>query len=431
MSESRTHVEIEDVLSSIRRLVSQDGQLPRRTGLFRAAESSLPTADPAAPQSQPECLVLTPALRVVEPEPESPIAGAAEAPPTSAQGYEDPQGDPAPSPPETTAEDSWPSDALADWQAADATLSLEVAKVGPQPTTTGEDDPTGAAVVFDPGWRMPPPAPDLQDEISRLESTIAELEAAVAASDEAFEPEQGDVFADAAAAPALAAAFVPAEPRDTAPRPETSAATAPAPEPAQMPQPEPEPEPEFSAAAGPELTPEQPAAMPEPAEEPEAPAESAPDLATLPDAADEPASEPLAAAVEWVDPINPSEAELTASDWAEEMTEAEANIAALEAASPRRLHLADAAPESKAPEAPTSSYAQMQSEAEADLIAAVHDSLLQDPEDSLIDEEALRELVSEIIRQELQGTLGERITRSVRKLVRREIARALAGRDLE
>jgi cell pole-organizing protein PopZ len=73
----------------------------------------------------------------------------------------------------------------------------------------------------------------------------------------------------------------------------------------------------------------------------------------------------------------------------------------------------------------------MQSEAEADLIAAVHDSLLQDPEDSLIDEEALRELVSEIIRQELQGTLGERITRSVRKLVRREIARALAGRDLE
>ncbi|MDP3861712.1 MAG: hypothetical protein Q8Q63_09020, partial [Phaeovulum sp.] len=297
MSESRTHVEIEDVLSSIRRLVSQDGQLPRRTGLFRAAESSLPTADPATPQSQPECLVLTPALRVVEPEPESPIAGAAEAPPTSAQGYEDPQGDPAPSPPETTAEDSWPSDALADWQAADATLSLEVAKVGPQPTTTGEDDPTDAAVVFDPGWRMPPPAPDLQDEISRLESTIAELEAAVAASDEAFEPEQGDVFADAAAAPALAAAFVPAEPRDTAPRPETSAATAPAPEPAQMPQPEPEPEPEFSAAAGPELTPEQLAAMPEPAEEPEAPAESAPDLATLPDAADEPASEPLAAAV--------------------------------------------------------------------------------------------------------------------------------------
>jgi hypothetical protein len=48
-----------------------------------------------------------------------------------------------------------------------------------------------------------------------------------------------------------------------------------------------------------------------------------------------------------------------------------------------------------------------------------------------IDAEALRDLVAEIIRQELQGTLGERITRSVRKLVRREINRILEARDLE
>ncbi|WP_373352943.1 hypothetical protein [Pseudoroseicyclus sp. CXY001] len=43
-----------------------------------------------------------------------------------------------------------------------------------------------------------------------------------------------------------------------------------------------------------------------------------------------------------------------------------------------------------------------------------------------IDEAALRELVTKIIREELQGALGERITRNVRKLVRREIYRALA-----
>ena len=51
--------------------------------------------------------------------------------------------------------------------------------------------------------------------------------------------------------------------------------------------------------------------------------------------------------------------------------------------------------------------------------------------DAVLDEDALRDLVSEIVRQELQGTLGERITRNVRKLVRREIHRAMMGQDLE
>ncbi|MGB5066541.1 MAG: hypothetical protein WBO29_04080, partial [Albidovulum sp.] len=41
----------------------------------------------------------------------------------------------------------------------------------------------------------------------------------------------------------------------------------------------------------------------------------------------------------------------------------------------------------------------------------------------------LRELVADIIRQELQGALGERMTRNVRKLVRREINRALDIKD--
>ena len=53
------------------------------------------------------------------------------------------------------------------------------------------------------------------------------------------------------------------------------------------------------------------------------------------------------------------------------------------------------------------------------------------PEEALLDEETLRDMVSEIVRQELQGALGERITRNVRKLVRREIHRALASQDLE
>lgn len=50
--------------------------------------------------------------------------------------------------------------------------------------------------------------------------------------------------------------------------------------------------------------------------------------------------------------------------------------------------------------------------------------------EALMDEESLRRLVSDTVREELQGPLGERITRNVRKLVRREIQRALAAQDL-
>ena len=50
-------------------------------------------------------------------------------------------------------------------------------------------------------------------------------------------------------------------------------------------------------------------------------------------------------------------------------------------------------------------------------------------EEAVIDEETLRDIVAEIVRQELQGELGERITRNVRKLVRREIHRAIMTRD--
>lgn len=58
------------------------------------------------------------------------------------------------------------------------------------------------------------------------------------------------------------------------------------------------------------------------------------------------------------------------------------------------------------------------------------ESLFADDE-TILDEEMLRELVTEIVRQELQGALGERITRNVRKLVRREIHRALTSHELE
>ena len=51
--------------------------------------------------------------------------------------------------------------------------------------------------------------------------------------------------------------------------------------------------------------------------------------------------------------------------------------------------------------------------------------------EATLDEDALRTLVADIVREELQGVLGERITRNVRKLVRREIQRALALKELD
>lgn len=64
--------------------------------------------------------------------------------------------------------------------------------------------------------------------------------------------------------------------------------------------------------------------------------------------------------------------------------------------------------------------------------AALTDTALESlpPDAAYHDEDSLRELVSAIVREELQGALGERITRNVRKLVRREIHRVLATQDL-
>lgn len=46
------------------------------------------------------------------------------------------------------------------------------------------------------------------------------------------------------------------------------------------------------------------------------------------------------------------------------------------------------------------------------------------------DEAALRALVAEVLREELRGELGERLTRNLRKLVRREVMQALTLRDV-
>jgi hypothetical protein len=46
----------------------------------------------------------------------------------------------------------------------------------------------------------------------------------------------------------------------------------------------------------------------------------------------------------------------------------------------------------------------------------------------ILDEEAIRTVVNRIVREELQGELGDRISRNLRKLIRREIAQMAAER---
>lgn len=43
----------------------------------------------------------------------------------------------------------------------------------------------------------------------------------------------------------------------------------------------------------------------------------------------------------------------------------------------------------------------------------------------ILDEQSLRGLINGIVREELEGELGDRITRNLRKLIRQEIAKAL------
>jgi hypothetical protein len=52
-------------------------------------------------------------------------------------------------------------------------------------------------------------------------------------------------------------------------------------------------------------------------------------------------------------------------------------------------------------------------------------------QEHVMDEDALRELIGKLVREELRGELGEQISRNIRKLVRREIHRAMASIDLD
>lgn len=284
MSDAMTNREIEDVLTSIRRLVAQEGG--------RGVEGGR--------------LVLTPAQRV----------------PSSAMATAVALADP------TALPDS-------DLSGPDVSLS-EAGFAGPGfDTDPAEDFDTDQYDTdqFDTGLSMPAP------DFTRLEATIAELEAAISASGEGFEGE-------GAGAP---------------PRPSNVTKLY-----GRMGQ-------GARGAEGPANTP----AIPAPP--------------VAPQAAHHPA------------------AGLSAEPVAEAVPDSVADEAGSDV-----LILPEIAPAAESPPAG----------AEED------DALDDDALETVIDEATLRELVAQMVREELHGQLGERITQQVRKLVRAEIARAMDERSL-
>lgn len=443
MSEPVTQTEIEDVLSSIRRLVSEDNRADRNPdhGAGRrngtAARVAEATADPR-PKAPVTRLVLTPALRV----PENRL-----------------QAEDTPTPPTTPV----------------ATSPLQ--DTGQAPV---QDIPVGDAPVAETVPIAPAAAPVLHDNDPDNED-LAFFQGLQAATPRGDEPGQGDeaatdhgidhsadtiVFqatadADPAEAPADEAveeAAETAQAADIVTDDSPSEATTPKPSPSED-APWADPNSTLFEAAGVapsrdstpkpagQLNPKIGAVVQKLAEmeaanaarpvlwEPDGSRDTpyaGSDLEPL-QWADTDTAEPATDAT--ADPL--AEADETAEPTATPVAQMDSPVAEMSAptsaeAEPRQpdpqpepLVLSEPAQASPADPATADGASQIAEQAVTDVAM---DQL--GAEDSILDEESLRELVADIVRAELQGALGERITRNVRKLVRREIQRALSAQDL-
>lgn len=420
MSDPMTKVEIEDVLSSIRRLVSEDLNVPQGA----AARPTAPTPRPMLSTAQD--------MRRAAWDQE-----AAKETPDQVEAWDESF--------EDTAVPEEDETALA---APDSAVEADDA-AAPEQQVAADADVLPDPLVLTPSLRVA--ESDSSGLRASLEETIAELEAAISGAEGDWEPDGGEM---------------PPGPLDVAElgaEPETVAEAQPLSEPEQE---EGALAPADASSAPVRLVSDTGDARPKElwSQYPDTLEWSAPGELHSDEAAEvQGGAEPESAEVEEpgldlaAEEPEASEPDLTERFWAAEAEDMrledgpnaepgaedeaatdespEWQDAAAEDSKPRRLHLAgglgwgaeppvSAAGRAWAPGAPEAGDT-LEAEEDDD------DGLFDEPEDAVIDEAALRALVSEIIRQELQGTLGERITRSVRKLVRREIQRALASRDFE
>jgi len=437
MSEPKSSLEIMDVLSSIRRLVSED-----RKGAVNARIPPAPLAMPAAPEEETEVDTAIVDSEATGPTPtlpsfrSEPVMFRTSSLPTETRFV-------------LTAAHRVSEDTTSS-ETTDEATDID------EPAAAGQSFQIESSVIVD---EVDPAETEPLADLSSLESTIAELEAAVAGIEAEFEPDGGD-------AEELAADPMPAF--DPAPWRSESNAARPIVE-YQGLMPSFERLGQIEEPLDTPITGELPAVEPA-ASSPSAfwrasapviplpipvPAPAAPALEMVSGETAEPRSEPMtservaentmgadvAGSYEAV-PAAGAEQKLTTASDIEPVPEA-ISIADEDEASPEtdegaetqgnamRLHLSDRPPGRPVIVRSGGNDEVAKDFADLDLPVALEDDEneedLFDPLASAnIDLEALRDLVAEIVRDELRGTLGERITRNLRVLVRKEIGRALS-----
>lgn len=423
MSERLNSVDIEDVLSSIRRLVSDD--------LRPAAKAAVPPAAPVEP-AQADKLILTPALRIA-PEADEP-APVAEA--EAAEAVQAPEA--APSEPVMSFHSIRPERGAARLDAVMGQVARGL-ESGPGDWETAAEPPAR----FESDWSEPEaelaPSPFADESVADAPEplmlrepqeagdiwTVSESEApyvdldsdhgaeAMASADLATDTaDAAPVYADSVSEMDVLLGVNAPDHAILDPRDVTSDMTSDA-------LAEAWPDQDWAAPGEPDLLLD--------ADAPDAPAEEGwPAAATID-------SQPVAMAEEPAmtdkdDPADLPETDLP--DWARMETEpVDADPVDIE---PPVAPAAAAPQGSTDPRWADAAEAEIRRELEDEVTASAFARFADDDLDERpFDEEMLRDLVRDIIREELQGALGERITRNVRKLVRAEIARALAVRDFE
>ena len=130
-------------------------------------------------------------------------------------------------------------------------------------------------------------------------------------------------------------------------------------------------------------------------------------------------------------PVDLPEEEALPENGAAEWVDAAPVIAEeLEAPAPE-LHDEEAGPAAAVEPEQTAQDDVPDSERAAERDGDPEDVDLADLSEHVASDGALRDLIAEIVRQELSGALGERITRNVRKLVRREIRQMLSSGEFD
>ncbi len=375
MSEPMSTHDIEDVLSSIRRLVSEDLRPPSRLSDHRAQDQADPpvTAVPDAGK-----LILTPAFRVV---------GTAEEPVAVAE--------PEPELPAILADTAEPLSGIDSMELVPHDLN---------------DSVNNVEAIIEP-------------MSSNVEKVVARLGAAVGEADDEWESPVGDegALSDDGWAGGASAQIVHEDASTVSAFPgfihrarPALVTVAPAPEPS-------------VAAAEPELA-APPVAVDAATFEPEAVEPEAVELAAVEEEAAAVVDEPEMT----VEAVEAAPISFVAADTADEAPFAQ-DVAEDDFAEPAEEPVATVVVDNRwADVAEAAVMADLAQDAEAMVEDAAADLFEEDTDGGMVfDEQVLRELVRDIIREELAGTLGERITRNVRKLVRAEIARALAVREFE